>query len=111
MGIDAGVVMQNTHAAARFKGLAHYACTIDQCVPGLRSNDCIENAERRRFAGAIRAKQSGDTSVGRTQTDIANRSYATKMFLQVVSFDHGELTKATGRRRLERTASACRFGR
>src|SRR6266704_3434819 len=84
MWIDACVVRQDTHAPTRFKGLAHYACAIDQCVPGLGGNDRIENAESRRLAGAVRSEQSGDTSIRRAQTDIANRSHATKMLLQVV---------------------------
>jgi hypothetical protein len=41
--------------------------TVDSCAAGVRTQDGVEHAQRRRLASAIRPDQTGDRTVARDE--------------------------------------------
>src|SRR5690606_25653791 len=56
----------------------------------IRFQDRVEDAQRRRLAGAVRSQHASDAAVRRLETDTVNRFDFAEGLFQVADPDHGE---------------------
>src|SRR5882672_7725 len=89
VGIHTTRVRQHAEPAAYAERVAAQVEIVDTPAAIVRLQQGAQNPERGRFARAIGAQQSGDTSVECGERHIANRSYGAEILAQALHFDHG----------------------
>src|SRR5690606_18815708 len=81
-------VRHDADAALCVQRIAHGIDVVDEGAAGIGPEQAVENAQRRRLAGAVVAEQAGDGAIARPQRDTAQGLYVAETLAQIPRLNH-----------------------